>query len=122
MITPAMVQHYLDTVWCIAESKYVAEYMIGYTSRAGYKRLAEHRRAYGYQYLVVLANGLTQADAVQLEGALQLAIKADRRRGLYRKYEPHRRDLRHFPSHGPNHSAPDELVHTVYMVWWDAYS
>lgn len=122
MLRNATIEQYCNTVWCIAASKYVGEYMIGYTRRPLRNRLSEYGRLHGYQYMVILANGLTLADAMHLEQMLQDAVKHDRRHTLYKKYCAHRRDQRYFPSQGPTSMTPHEPVHSVYMAWWDAYT
>ena len=81
----------MDTVWAIAASPYVKHYTIGYTSRAGWERLKEHR-TWGYQHLVILADKLNRNSPTNLEITLQRRIRADRRHPNYRKSEPDLRD------------------------------
>jgi hypothetical protein len=122
MINSATVEHYVNTIWCVAASQYVHEFMIGYTSRSGAERRREYRNAHEYQYLIVIADQLTQPDAMNLEKRLQEAIKVDGRAVLYRKYCPWRREQRYFPSHGPSHAEPFSKTHSVYMAWWEDVS
>lgn len=72
--------------------------------------------------MVILANGMNLADAMQLEKMLQETVKQDRKHVLFKKYCSHRREQRYFPSQGPTSAAPHDPVHSVYMAWWDAYS
>ncbi|MBN9335059.1 hypothetical protein [Devosia sp.] len=122
MLREATIEHYLNTVWCIAASRYVKEFMIGYTRRPLRQRLAEYGKQHEYQYMVILANGLTLADAHLLEKTLQDAIKADKSRMLYRKYSQYHRALPYTKSQGPSSAEPLAPVHTVYMAWWDQHS
>ncbi|GEC31688.1 hypothetical protein [Sinorhizobium fredii] len=96
--------------------------MIGYTRRPLKDRLAEYSKMHGYQYMVILPNGLTLDSAMQLEKMLQERIKQDRKHTLFKKYCPYRREQRYFPSQGPVSAAPHDPVHSVYMAWWDANS
>ncbi|MER9221847.1 hypothetical protein NKI48_23450 [Mesorhizobium sp. M0644] len=123
MIQEAMLEHYYNTVWCVVASPFVTEYMVGYTRRPAKMRLSEYWKIHGYQYLIVLANGLTLADAAKLERYLQENIWASAKTGaLYRKYNEDRRDGRHFPSAGPTSTILEADRHTVYMAWWDKKS
>lgn len=122
LLRSSTIDQYYDTVWCIAASKYVAEYMIGYTRRPLRNRLSEYGRMHGYQYLVILSNGLKLDEAMQLERMLQERIKQDRKHTLFKKYCSQRREQRYFPSQGPTSVSPLEPVHSVYMAWWDQYT
>jgi hypothetical protein len=122
MLRNATIEQYYNTIWCIAASRYVGEYMIGYTRRPLRNRLSEYSRIHGYQYMVVLSNGMTLAESMQLEQLLQDAVKQDRKHTLFKKYCSHRREQRYFPSQGPISASPQAPVHSVYMAWWDAYS
>jgi hypothetical protein len=109
----------LDTVWSIAASKYVGDYTIGYTARAGHERLKEHRR-WEFRHLVILADKLTRTDASSLEMALQRRIREDKRHTLYRRYDPDRRDGGIYPSIGRANPETALLpIHSVYMAWRD---
>ncbi|WP_348631438.1 GIY-YIG nuclease family protein [Rhizobium leguminosarum] len=97
--------------------------MIGYTRRPIKNRLTEYSNMHGYQYMVLLANGLRLDDAMHLEKMLQEHVKQDRKHILFKKYCPHRREQRYFPSQGrPLSISPHEPVHSVYMAWWDQYT
>lgn len=112
------VDAYLDTVWAVAASPYVAGYVIGYTAQQRWSRHGAYKAA-GWRHMVILEDKLTRSDAIWLEGRLQAAIKADRRHTNYRKYDPARRDGRHYPSVGRASGDPSALVHSVYMAWWE---
>jgi hypothetical protein len=62
---------------------------------------------------------MTRADALGLEGRLQVEIKGDKRNRLYRKYHPEKRDSRHYPSAGQATTDEFGLHHSVYMAWWN---
>jgi hypothetical protein len=72
----------LRTVWAIARSPSVEQFVIGYTYRSGEMR----RREYHYDHVVILAEKLNRIDALNLEGCLQSAIKKYPQRASYRKY------------------------------------
>jgi len=114
----ARIARYVDTVWGIAASPYVASYMIGLTARSGWDRRKEYH-AYGYDHLVILADRLTKTEAQFLEKALQNAIRNDRRHTNYRKYDPDRRDKRYYPSVGQPTASPTRKIYSVYMAWWE---
>lgn len=118
MLRQSTIFKYWDTVWCIAASKHVQEFMIGYTRRPLRFRQGEYQRKHGYQYSVVLANGLTKDEAHQLEESIQHLIKSDKRLNIYRKYNPERRDGRYYPSEGPTSQQQLDPLHSVYMAWW----
>jgi hypothetical protein len=97
--------------------------MIGYTRRPAKARLAEYSQIHGYQYMTILANGLSLEDAHLLEKYLQEEIWASKKSStVYKKYEESRKNGRHFPSAGPTSSITLEKTHTVYMAWWDQHS
>ncbi|MER9412897.1 hypothetical protein [Mesorhizobium sp. M0589] len=123
MLRTAALDHYYNTVWCVVASPFVTEYMIGYTRRPGMMRLNEYWHMHGYQYLVILANGLSLMDAAKLEKYLQEQIWASKKSGvLYRKYNSDRRQGRHFASAGPLSTITDTDSHSVYLAWWDGKS
>lgn len=112
----ARIEGLLDTVWAIAASPYVTEYIIGFTAQPKWDRGRAYRTS-GWQHMVVLEDRMTRSDALFLEGTLQYAIKADKRYLMYRKYEESRRDKRHYPSAGQATADPNAKVHSVYMAW-----
>jgi hypothetical protein len=124
MLRQATLERYFNTVWCIAASPYVTEYMVGYTRRPIKSRLAEYQQMHGYQYMTILANGLSLEDAHLLEGFLQKSIWESKKSGImYRKYEESRKQIgRHFPNAGPTSNLTLEKTHTVYIAWWDQYT
>lgn len=110
------VEALIYTVYAIAASPLVDEYVIGFTSRLGWARRSEYRTR-GYQHLVVIADGLDRAAALDLERCLQEAIRSDRRWQVYRRYDPTRRDSRHYPSFGASTLDPSTRCHSVYVAW-----
>lgn len=123
MLRSATLEHYLNTVWCIVDSQYVSAYMIGYTRRPSRMRLGEYSKIHGYQYMVVLADGLSLEDAHTLERHLQTSIWTSKKSAvLYRKYDPDRRDGRYFKSAGPTSSIGEGTKHAVYLAWWDKHT
>lgn len=114
------VEDLLDTIWAIAASPEVGGYTIGYTARAGHRRLMEHRPN-GFDHLVILADKLNRRDASALEVTLQERVREDRRGRLYRRYDPTRRDGGIYPSVGRARAETATLlIHSVYMAWWNA--
>ena len=75
------------TVYAIASSPLVEEFVIGFTARPGWARRAEYRRR-GYHHLAIIADGLTREAALDLERTLQAMVRTDRRWHLYRRYDP----------------------------------
>lgn len=117
-IGSARYESYLNTVWAIAASKYVEQYVIGFTSRAGISRFNEYK-ALGYDHLVILCDRLTRKDALDLEHYLQRAIREDRRFASYTKYHLRRRDGPTYRNYGNTDNDPSALIHSVYMAWWE---
>lgn len=113
-----VVDRLFDTVWAICASKYVSQYIIGYTARAGAMRYAQYARN-DWHHLVTLADKLTRKDAQDLEEHLQTLCWKNRRHPTYRKYEPRRRDRgKYYRSHGGTEQYDSEApIHSVYMVW-----
>ena len=119
MLTSKEVDHCLNTAWAIAASPYVHQFMIGFTAQPLKMRRSQYGTVHGYQYLVLLADRMNRADALSLEENLQLAVKQDRRHTLYRKYCEVRRDERYYRSAGPAGTNQHDLIHAVYMAWWE---
>jgi len=112
------IKAYLGAIDAIARSPYVEQFLVGFTKRSGWGRRSEYR-AVGYDHLVILADKLTQEEALDLEAALQTAAWSNRRSILFRKYRQNRRDKRRqYRSSGPLSTSPDDHVHSVYMAWW----
>lgn len=121
MLQERSVERYLNTIWCIASSRYVKGFVVGYTATPGKVR----RGAYGskgFEHLVILADRLTQAQAHNLEERLQSACKFGRARGepYRRKYHERFRDLPYYRSAGQGSPDPTAPIHSVYMAWEEA--
>ncbi len=106
-----------ETVDAICESPRVVGYLIGYTANNG-QRIKAYK-AEGFPHYVVLAEGLNRNDALQLERALQERIRDKPQENCYRKYHEAKRDGPYRPSSGGVSVGADELVHSVYMAWWE---
>jgi len=113
-----IIERYLHTIWCVASSRYVKWFVIGYTANAGKIRLGQYRQN-GFDYLVILADRLTQAQAHDLEERLQAECKKGATSGppYRRKYHPDFRDLPYYRSAGQGSPNPDKEIHSVYMAW-----
>ena len=118
MISERLYQRYLATVCVIAASPYVESYVIGYTSGSIESRFQTYRKL-EYKHIVVLANGLSEHDALGLEERLFKGALEDRRYLSWRRYHRVKRCKRYFRSSGPRSRAPDSLIHSVYMAWWE---
>lgn len=118
MLRTGRLNRYFNTVWAIAESRYVEQFLIGFTSRSAHARFTEYK-SLEYDYLVILADRLTRSEAHNLEKYLQDRIKDDKGHMLYKKYNRRRRDLRYYPSYGASGVDPGSPVHSVYMAWWE---
>jgi hypothetical protein len=110
------IEGYLDTVWAIAASKYVEQFLIGYTYRAAIHRFAEYK-SQAYDHLVILADRLTESDAKALEKILQSRVRDDKRRAYFQRYNKRRRGKRYYP--GRKSPKPYKKIHSVYMAWWE---
>lgn len=113
-------ERYLHTVWAIASSRYVGGFVIGYTSMSAKERFSGYRQR-GFDYLVVLADRLSMAEAHGLEKRLQDACKMGAARGepYKRKYDPDYRNLPYYKSAGQGSRDPLGRTHSVYMAWWE---
>ena len=109
---------YLNTVWAIAASRYVSQYVIGYTSRSGIARFRQYK-VWGYDHLVIIADRLSMKDALDLEHYLQNEAKKNKNTAFYQKYHRERRDGPTYRSYGGTAQAPDDFIHSVYMAWWE---
>jgi hypothetical protein len=114
----AAVQEYRDTVWAIAASQWVKQFVIGYTSKTSRERFGAYKRR-GFHHIATIANNLTLAEAKWLERELQDAIKktGSRREVPYRKYHVEHRHLPHSPNFGRASAMELGPVHSVYMAW-----
>jgi hypothetical protein len=113
-----LIEEYLDTIWEICHSKYVTQYVIGFTSRSAKERRQEYRKG-KINHLVVVADKLTQRDALDIESAIQQKAVKDKRSALYQKYHDKKRDGRLYMSHGSSKKGSIAKAHSVYMAWWD---
>jgi len=113
-----LIEEYLDTIWEICSSIYVKQYLIGFTSRSAKARRQEYRQS-EIDHLVIVADKLTQNEALNVENALQQKAVMNKRSILYRKYHYKRRDGRLYMSHGRSKKGSIAKVHSVYMAWWD---
>src|SRR5205085_5111941 len=108
---------YLNTVWAIAASPYVSQYVIGYTARSGIERFRQYK-SWGYDHLVLIADRLSRKDALDLEEYLHEEARKNRNTTIYQKYHEKRRDGPHYRRYG-GIGAPGDAVHSVYMAWWE---
>lgn len=118
MLQERSVEAAIGTIECIVASPYVTEFMIGFTANSSRERLSGYWQLHGYQYLVVVVDRLTRAEALNLEGRLQAQCWKDRRSLLYRKYAQYARGKRHHPSAGQATSDSLSPTHSVYVAWW----
>jgi hypothetical protein len=112
------LERHRNTVWAIAASPYVKQYLIGFTARSGYQRFLEYRPL-KYDHLVIIADKLNREDAKQLEQYLQVSHNHDRRSAAHIKYNKRRTNNRYYPSDGGGKGKPAALIHSVYMAWWE---
>lgn len=110
------LDRYLATIRAIARSPDVREYIVGYTSNVTNRQAAY--RGVKMPHLVVLAAEMLQDDALDLESALQTAIKAgDRRSQIFRKYNGPRIGKSNARSRGGKRLALDDRSSAVYIAW-----
>lgn len=114
-----MKKEFLDrlssTVDAICASPRVTGYLIGYSSK-GSKRFAAYR-SHGFHHFVLLADGLSQKDALDLEEHLHMRIEADTAAHSYQKYREESRGRHHRSSGGV--VSDEGNTHSVYMAWWE---
>ena len=112
------VDQYLNTIWCIASSRYVKGFVVGYTATPGKVRRSAYRQN-GFEHLVILADRLTQAQAHDLEERLQEQCKFGKARGEPYRYKYHERyrALPYYRSAGQGSPNPMAPIHSVYMAW-----
>lgn len=113
-------QRYLDTIWCIASSRYVRGFVIGYTSMSSRERFVGYQ-AKKFGYIVVIADHLSLKQALSLEEALQIECKTGAARGApyKRKYCPNYRDISYRASTGQGSRNATGNDHSVYMAWYE---
>lgn len=113
------VERHLNTIWAIASSRYVKWFLVGFTAQSGIERMRGTYYANNFDHLVILADKLTQMNALLLEKNLQDACKEGSARGrpYRRKYHPdHRTDV-YRRNIGTPAADPLDRVHSVYMAW-----
>ncbi|MCJ9696626.1 hypothetical protein MOV76_34240 [Rhizobium sp. PRIMUS64] len=103
-----------QTVYAIARSPAVSEYMIGVTSRPNISRRTEYHAKHGYQHLVILADNLTPSIAERVEEALQGYIQHAPNLAVFKKYERSRRRGPYYRNLGRR-----DTLFSVYMAWRD---
>ena len=110
----------LKTIDTICKSPSLGQYLIGFTVlSAGAK--GDSYRQHKFDHLVILADKMTRAAALDLERRLQRAIfDADRRCRMFQKYhEEKRKNDKIFSSFGGSIREATVNEFSVYMVWWN---
>ncbi|NKC30214.1 hypothetical protein [Falsiroseomonas selenitidurans] len=114
--TARQLERYLATIRAIARSPDVREYIVGYTSNVTNRQAAY--RGVKMPHLVVLAAEMLQDDALDLESALQTAIKdGDKRSLLFRKYNGPRISRPNARSRGAKRLPVGDRSSAVYVAW-----
>lgn len=119
-INAASIEGYVNTIWAIAASRWCTGFLIGYTSMERRARFAPYKQN-GWHHMVILENGLTCFQALDLEKKLQHACKVGAPSGppYRRKYAPYHRALSYRASAGQGSRDASAPIHSVYMVWWE---
>jgi hypothetical protein len=119
-VNEALSEEHVNTIWAIAASRWCKGFLIGYTCMARRERFAGYKQN-GWDYMIVLENGLTRYQALDLERRLQEACKKGAPSGPphRRKYSPYHRGLSYRESAGQGSRDPTAPIHSVYMVWWE---
>lgn len=113
------VQKILGTIEIICRSPSVERYLVGLTIKSALVKGAGYARA-EFEHFVVLADKLTCASAINLEGELFNKIKESDQRGvIYQKYEPRRIRRHYHPSCGGLSTPADDRSYSVYMAFWE---
>jgi hypothetical protein len=109
---PSMADHCENTAIAVAASGNVEQFVIGYTGKSASIRAGAYRGV-GFKHLVILADKLTEADALKLEGELQARLKANE------KYHYEKKSAGHSPSvGGVGRENATLLQHSVYIAWF----
>ena len=119
MLQTKVLDEHIDTLWTIAASRWIDGFIIGYTCQSRRERFKSYK-ADGWHGMVVLENGLTRDQALDLERRLQETCKRGLATGepYRRKYAPYHRELPHYASSGQGSTEPDAPIHSVYIVWY----
>lgn len=118
-ITQSRVDRCLDTIEAICESKRLVWCLIGFTQLSAAVKGDSYRR-HGFDHLVVLADKMDRAAALNLERRIQEAIFGDLTGLLFDKYHPKKRKKGiHLPSWGGSPRDASIPGCSVYMVWWE---
>ena len=113
-----VLERHIDTIWAIAASEYVDQFVVGVTAQSSEKRFQQYRGV-DFRHLVVLSNGWTSEEALWLEGALQSHCRDTEahKPGFPDKYSRDRKSDVHRRSLGGK--AAGEAEYLVYMAWWE---
>jgi hypothetical protein len=80
MPSKSEVERLLNVIEAIARSPHVHDFVIGYTSQSAKNRCQQYRNV-GFDHLVILADKMTSGGALDLESALDKALKARSEKG-----------------------------------------
>ena len=121
MITKSRLDKCLSTITSICSSPQLEQYLIGYTVLSAGKKGDQYRSPrIGFEHLVVLADKLTQMEALDLERRLQSAIWDKEDEIACKKYHAEEKaNGRIFSSAGGSRKGLTAPECSVYMVWWD---
>ncbi len=110
---------HINTIWTVAASPYVNQYVVGVTAQLSEKRFQQYRQA-EFDHFIVLSNGWNALEALWLERELQSYCKHSdvQELGFPDKYKFVDRNEPHRASLGGASCADKEYL--VYMAWWDA--
>jgi hypothetical protein len=118
-VTQNRVDRCLDTIEAICRSPHLQRYLIGFTHLPASEKGDMYRRI-RFDHLVLLADKMPRAAALELEQRLQRAIFTNPGSTLFRKYhDDKRRKGVLYPSWGGSPRDASAMACSVYMVWWE---
>lgn len=123
MLSQNRIDKILATVRSICASPMVDQFLIGFTAQSASQRGDQYRNSAGFEHLVVLADKLSSADALDLEKRLQIAILENITDPAWEKYHSDKKEngQTYSSAGGKAHEVSDRSC-AVYMAWWDRES
>jgi len=98
----------------------IDQYLIGYTVLSASEKGDKYRTRVGFQHVIILADKMKQADALDFEHRIQKHIMSDKLGRLCSLYHKEKIALdRTIRSSGGSTRGELDPICSVYMAWWD---
>jgi hypothetical protein len=122
-LSETRIERIVTTMRAIARSPDVTEFKVGFTFSPTRTRADAHRTTSGLTSFVILQDGLTREEGLDLEEELFRRCTADRDDILFRKYVEDVRSQLHRRSYGGTTAEQaEEPIHIVYMTWYNIHA